>query len=461
MTGKEEQRADDELSLEQRDQALTTVLTYTFFKVMMDCSTIAVWPLLLKDLFPGDLALAAAVASTTSSICGVAELVVTPAVGKLSDRFGRRPFFLIGPLANVVVSLLQIRWQRSLAMAYVQRIVGQSLSTLSGTTISSATISDVASGDKLSQALGGMVSSIGLGLSAGPFLVGLVLTRFPAEQQTRIGYAMRAGISALAALFLALRMPETLPRSRRRPFRLRDVNPFGFLRLFRGGAPSALRRLCVAIGLGSLMEGKMTTDILMLTLRENVGLASGMINNYLAVLGVVTFISGRFLVRLLLSVLGPRRFTDVSLGLSVAGHTLMGAVAGQGKVWAVWAQMALIAPGTNNLCSVSMKSQATAHAVGPECDMGRYLRLFTQTAPLVLCELSLRVPRGEFAAALSSMRALAQVVGPALWGRAYMQLLRTGYPPSWVWVCVAGLGALVPAAVHRSIKGEEWEPKQA
>ena len=32
MTGKEEQRADDELSLEQRDQALTTVLTYTFLK---------------------------------------------------------------------------------------------------------------------------------------------------------------------------------------------------------------------------------------------------------------------------------------------------------------------------------------------------------------------------------------------------------------------------------------------
>ena len=53
------------------------------------------------------------------------------------------------------------------------------------------------------------------------------------------------------------------------------------------------------------------------------------------------------------------------------------------------------------------------------------------------------------------------MVGPALWGRAYMQLLRTGYPPSWVWVCVAGLGALVPAAVHRSIKGEDWEPKQA
>ena len=37
------------------------------------------------------------------------------------------------------------------------------------------------------------------------------------------------------------------------------------------------------------MEGKMTTDILMLTLRENVGFASTAINNYLSALGVVTF----------------------------------------------------------------------------------------------------------------------------------------------------------------------------
>jgi hypothetical protein len=136
-----QQQDGDELSPVQRDQALNTVLTYTFLKVMMDCSTISVWPLLLKDLYAGDVALAAAAAATTSSICGLVELVVTPAVGKLSDRFGRRLFFLIGPIANVLVSLLQIRFQRSVAVAFVQRIVGQSLSTLSGTTISSATIS--------------------------------------------------------------------------------------------------------------------------------------------------------------------------------------------------------------------------------------------------------------------------------------------------------------------------------
>jgi hypothetical protein len=165
----------------------------------------------------------------------------------------------------------------------------------------------------------------------------------------------------------------------------------------------------------------------------------------------------------------------------------MGTVAGHGNFWAVWTQMALIAPGTNNLCSVSMKSQATAHAVGPECDMGRWgfaLHLATGSVMMLslplqvhrqrtncccctcccctccCCSAWVRFGRGEFAAAISSMRAMAQVVGPALWGRAYMQLLRVGYPPSLVWVCVAGLGALVPAVVHRSIAQKDWEPKQ-
>jgi hypothetical protein len=123
-----------------------------------------------------------------------------------------------------------------------------------------------------------------------------VITRFPIEQHTTVGYAIRAAISGtlierngavcvsgfsirlrfktiicqdrlgtnarsklrdktvaasflsivqntgLATLFLAFRMPETLPHSKRRPFRLRDVNPFAFLRLFRSSTPSTLRR---------------------------------------------------------------------------------------------------------------------------------------------------------------------------------------------------------------------------
>ena len=132
--------ASDELTPVQRDRAIGAVLAYMVLKVSMDCSTISVWPLLLKSLYGGDVALAAAAAATTSSICGLGELLITPAVGKLSDRYGRRAFFLIGPLANVAVSLLQIWFQGSVAVAYLQRVVGQTLSTISGTTICTYTV---------------------------------------------------------------------------------------------------------------------------------------------------------------------------------------------------------------------------------------------------------------------------------------------------------------------------------
>ncbi len=270
--GQEQRAVADDLSPAQRERAINTVLTYMLLKVSMDCCIISVWPLLLKDLYGGNVALAAAAAATTSSISGLGELLITPAVGKLSDRFGRRAFFVLGPVVNVVVSLLQVRYQRSISIAYVQRVLGQTFSTISGTTICTAALSDVASGDRLSKALGSMAGYIGIGLVGGPFVAGLLMQRFPIHQHATVGYTIRAVISAAAAAFIALRMPETLAESKRRPFRLRDASPFGFLRVFCGtGSTPILRRLCGAIGIASLMEGKVTSDLLVLTLRESVG----------------------------------------------------------------------------------------------------------------------------------------------------------------------------------------------
>ena len=104
------------------------------------------------------------------------------------------------------------------------------------------------------------------------------------------------------------------------------------------------------------------------------------------------------------------------------------------KTWAVFTQMWLIAPGTQNLCAVALKSQATAHATGPNSNMGK----------------------GEFAAALSSLRALMMVMGSAIWGRAFGVLLQAGKPPSWTWVGVACLGACVPEIIHRCIPDKQW-----
>jgi DHA1 family tetracycline resistance protein-like MFS transporter len=413
----------DALTEAERSTATKAVVIYMALKVIQDTTTTSVWPLLLKDLYGGDVALATTAAATMSSLCGVVELFVNPIVGNLSDAFGRKAFFFLGPVANVVLSVLQIRFQTSIPMAFAQRVICQSLSTVSGSTIGSAVLSDVVSGNKYSEALGKLASFAGVGVIIGPLLSGALMTRFPEHQHVAVAFGVRVAVSASTVAYLALCLPETLPKSKRRPFSLAGVNPFGFLKLFTTGS-ATFRKLCVACGCCSMVEGKMTTDTVMVLLRENVGFSSNQVTSYLTSWGVACFFSGQVLVKQLIKVLGPRGFTDFTLCTNIFSNCLLGLVSAP---WAVWGHVVSLAPGINNLCGVAMKSQATAHAVAG--GMGK----------------------GEFSAALSSLRALAFVIAPTCWGRIYSWCTRSGHYPGLALVVAAIIGAALPAAIHRSV----------
>ena len=120
-----------------------------------------------------------------------------------------------------------MRYQRSIPVAYLQRIASQTLSTVSGSTIGTATLSDVSSGDKLTAALGQLGSWAGLGVIIGPLISGTLGRFFAAERQIAVGFGVRAAIAGATLVFLALRLDETLPKSKRRPFNLSSVNPLG------------------------------------------------------------------------------------------------------------------------------------------------------------------------------------------------------------------------------------------
>ena len=96
---------DDALTEAQSERAVGSVMVYMALKVMADTATTSVWPLLLRDAYGGDVVAATTAAATMSSACGVAELLINPMVGKLSDRFGRKAFFYLGPAANCLTSL--------------------------------------------------------------------------------------------------------------------------------------------------------------------------------------------------------------------------------------------------------------------------------------------------------------------------------------------------------------------
>src|SRR5438445_8457504 len=139
------------------------------------------------------------------AVFSLCQLASAPALGDLSDRYGRRPV-LIFSLAGTVVSFVMLAMAHSVAMLFAARIVDG----LSGGNISTARayVADVTAPKDRARAYGLIGAAFGLGFIFGPALSGVL---------ARISYV--APIWAAAALTLVatamawLWLPETVHRT--------------------------------------------------------------------------------------------------------------------------------------------------------------------------------------------------------------------------------------------------------
>jgi MFS transporter, DHA1 family, tetracycline resistance protein len=103
----------------------------------------------------------------------LAQLVATPALGALSDRWGRRPV-LIFSLLGTVVSFVMLALAHTLTLLFVARVVDG----LSGGNITTARayIADVTEPHERAKAYGFLGAAFGMGFIVGPGLAGLFAT---------------------------------------------------------------------------------------------------------------------------------------------------------------------------------------------------------------------------------------------------------------------------------------------
>lgn len=133
------------------------------------------------------------------------QLIAAPALGDLSDRWGRRPV-LIFSLLGTVVSFVMLALAHSLPMLFLARIVDG----LSGGNISTARayVADVTEPKDRARAYGLIGAAFGLGFICGPALSGVLA-----------GYSYTAPIWAAAAITLVATamayfwLPETVHRA--------------------------------------------------------------------------------------------------------------------------------------------------------------------------------------------------------------------------------------------------------
>ncbi len=166
---------------------------------------------LILPLLPYYAATFGATAEVVGLLLGVnalTQLLGAPILGRLSDRFGRKPLLVLS-LAGTVVGFLMLGLARSLSMLFASRIVDGLLG--GNISLAQAYISDVTEGKERTKGFGLIGAAFGLGFIFGPAIGGALA----GAGNYALPALVAAGLSLLNLLGVLVWLPESLPPAER------------------------------------------------------------------------------------------------------------------------------------------------------------------------------------------------------------------------------------------------------
>jgi MFS transporter, DHA1 family, tetracycline resistance protein len=212
-------------------------LAFIFITMLVDTIglgiIIPVTPKLIVELTGGGMSEAARWGGWLFFVYALMQFLCAPAIGSLSDRFGRRPVLILS-LAMLGVDYLIT----AMAPTILWLFIGRFLSGVAGAAYPTANayIADVSPPEKRAANFGLVGAAFGVGFVIGPAIGGLL-----GQYGARLPFCVSAGIAFANALYGFIVLKESLPRESRRKFELWRANPLGAL--------VALRRFPAMLGL--------------------------------------------------------------------------------------------------------------------------------------------------------------------------------------------------------------------
>jgi DHA1 family tetracycline resistance protein-like MFS transporter len=275
-----------------------------------------VLPFIVQEYVP-DAAQLPVVVGWLTAVYALFQFLAAPALGLLSDRFGRRPLTLICLLGSVVGYVVF-----GIGGALWVLFLGRIIDGLTGANFSilAAYIGDVATPESRGKLFGQIGGIGGVGLIVGPVLGGLA---------ARIDYSaplyVSAAILLLNTLWGVVAMPESLPKERRSTsVRLADLNPLTqVVAIFR---MPRLRWLLVT-GLCYYLPFAMFVTELAVLAKDLLDWTPEMIGLSLLMIGCVDIVMQGVLSAKLVPIFGEIRLTAAGLVCEALGYALVGAVA--------------------------------------------------------------------------------------------------------------------------------------
>ncbi len=187
---------------------------------------IPILPNLIKQMAGGDTASASEWNVLFATTWGVMQFLISPLLGMLSDRYGRRPVLLIS-IFGLFVDFLFMAFAPTLAWLYVGRILNGM--TASSFSTANAYVADITPPERRARSFGVMGSAFGFGFIIGPTLGGIL-----GEHNLRLPFMAAAGLCLANWIYGLLVLPESLPPERRTSVvDWTRANPLGALSFLR------------------------------------------------------------------------------------------------------------------------------------------------------------------------------------------------------------------------------------
>lgn len=283
------------------------------------------------------------------------QFLFAPILGRLSDRFGRRPVLLVS-LAGTVAGYLLFAFHRSLAVLFLARAIGG----LFGANVSTAqaVIADVTPPEERARGMGLIGAAFGLGFILGPAIGGAAL---------RLGESapgiFAAGLSFCALLLAATTLEETYPEERRTGELRVHRGWFTPVRLWKALTHPQLGLVLMTFFLATFAFSNFEATFA-LTLKERIGLDPQRITYLFVFLGILAAIIQGGLIGRLAKRFGERRLAVTGAALLIPGYLLLSQVH---HVPALMGSLVLLALGaglTNPSLSALASRLATADEQG-------------------------------------------------------------------------------------------------
>ena len=204
-------------------------VAFVFITVLLDMvgfgMIIPVQPAIIQQVGGVSLSAAAYVGGWMFFAFSATQFLFGPALGNLSDAYGRRPLLLIAIFGLGIDFLIT-----ALAPNLFWLFVGRTFAGLCGGSyvIANAYIADVTPPEGRAKAFGIMGAAFGLGFVIGPAIGGMLGAYGP-----RVPFFVAAFISFLNFLFGYFVIPETLKPDQRRGFEWGRANPFRTFKVFQ------------------------------------------------------------------------------------------------------------------------------------------------------------------------------------------------------------------------------------